>query len=133
MGAVRSAFALLCFALLCGLAASSVAKSETETELTKKEGEAAGNKLLVEQALESREVRGASNNCNKLTGKEKQECLKDRKKGKKKTFKRKRIMKRKGNCKKGEKYDKIKKDCVKRKRNKSSKKTRTGVRSEKCK
>merc|ERR1712055_26025 len=90
----RSAFALLCFALLCGLAASSVGQSETETELTKKEGEAAGNKLLVEQAFESREVRGASNNCKKLTGKEKQECLKDRKKGKKKNLKRKRIMKR---------------------------------------
>ena len=55
-----SAFALLCFALLCGLAASSVVQPETETELTKKEGEPAGNKLLVEQALESREVRGAS-------------------------------------------------------------------------
>merc|ERR1712210_249804 len=56
--AVRSAFALLCFALLCGLVASSAAvQSETETEL--KEGEAAGNQVLVEQALESRIVRGS--------------------------------------------------------------------------
>merc|ERR1712203_1251416 len=51
--------ALLCFALLCGLAASSAAvQSETETEL--KEGEAAGNQVLVEQALESRVVRGSN-------------------------------------------------------------------------
>merc|ERR1711944_101986 len=104
--AVRSAFALLCFALLCGLAASSVGQSETETELTKREGEAAGNKLLVEQALESREVRGAGRdkgkNCKKLTGNKKQECLKDRRKVKKRNLKRKRIMKRKGkgNCNK---------------------------------
>merc|ERR1711934_962735 len=40
-----------------GLAASSVGQSETETEL--KEGEAAGNQVLVEQALESRVARGA--------------------------------------------------------------------------
>merc|ERR1739842_96880 len=56
--AVRSAFALLCFALLCGLAASSAVQSKTETEL--KEGEAAGNQVLVEQALESRVVRGSN-------------------------------------------------------------------------
>merc|ERR1712212_1132682 len=55
--AVRSAFALLCFALLCGLAASSAVQSKTETEL--KEGEAAGNQVLVGQALESRVVRGS--------------------------------------------------------------------------
>merc|ERR1711936_375747 len=55
--AVRSAFALLCFALLCGLTASSAVQSKTETEL--KEGEAAGNQVLVEQALESRVVRGS--------------------------------------------------------------------------
>merc|ERR1712228_854128 len=62
--AVRSAFALLCFALLCGLAVSSVVQSETETELTKKEDEAAGNEVLVEQAVESRLVRGAGKkNC----------------------------------------------------------------------
>merc|ERR1712109_11621 len=54
--AVRSAFALLCFALLCGLAASSI-QSETETDLTK-EGEAAGHEVLVEQAVESRVARG---------------------------------------------------------------------------
>merc|ERR1712018_765252 len=80
--AVRSAFALLCFALLCGLAASSVGQSETETELTKREGEAAGNKLLVEQALESREVRGAKkkNECEKLTGKKKKGARKRKEK-----------------------------------------------------
>merc|ERR1711884_758194 len=55
--AVRSAFALLCFALLCGLAASSI-QSETETDLTK-EGEAAGDEVLVEQAVESRAARGS--------------------------------------------------------------------------
>merc|ERR1712179_421228 len=81
--AVRSAFALLCFALLCGLAASSVGKSETETKLTKKEGEAAGNKLLVEQALESREVRGArgakEDPCRNLKGKKKRRCEKEQK------------------------------------------------------
>merc|ERR1711997_393754 len=58
--AVRSAFALLCFALLCGLAASSVVQTETETELTKTEGEAAGNQVLVAGALESRVARGST-------------------------------------------------------------------------
>merc|ERR1711971_557229 len=58
--AVRSAFALLCFALLCGLAASSGFQSETETELrTKNEGEAAGNQVLVADAVESRVARGS--------------------------------------------------------------------------
>merc|ERR1712105_278249 len=57
--AVRSAFALLCFALLCGLAASSGFQSETETELTKNEGEVAGTQVLVEEALESRVARGS--------------------------------------------------------------------------
>merc|ERR1711874_962138 len=57
--AVRSAFALLCFALLCGLAASSVVQTETETELTKTEGEAAGDQVLVAEALESRVARGS--------------------------------------------------------------------------
>merc|ERR1712037_986533 len=73
--AVRSAFALLCFALLCGLAASSVVQSETETEL--KEGEAAGNQVLVEQALESRVARGArpGKRCRKLKGRNKKKCL----------------------------------------------------------
>merc|ERR1712210_135999 len=66
--AVRSAFALLCFALICGLAASSVGQSETETEL--KEGEAAGNKVLVEQALESRVSKGAR----ERRGKKKEAC-----------------------------------------------------------
>merc|ERR1712010_433818 len=69
--AVRSAFALLCFALLCGL----VASSKTETEL--KEGEAAGNQVLVEQALESRVARGTrpGKRCRKLKGRNKKKCL----------------------------------------------------------
>jgi len=62
--AVRSAFALFCFALLCGLAASSI-QSETETDLTK-EGEAAGDEVLVEQAVESRAARGADKKLNKM-------------------------------------------------------------------
>merc|ERR1712066_700404 len=49
--------ALFCFALLCGLAASSI-QSETETDLTK-EGEAAGDEVLVEQPVQSRAARGA--------------------------------------------------------------------------
>merc|ERR1711971_1440680 len=55
--------ALLCFALLCGLAAASSGKlqSETETELTKNQGEAAGNQILVEEAVGSRVVRGSKN------------------------------------------------------------------------
>merc|ERR1712001_770655 len=85
--AVRSAFALLCFALLCGLAVSSVVQSETETELTKKEGEAAGNEVLVEQAVESRVVRGTGkksckNNRNPKKCCEKQKLGWDRKKEK---------------------------------------------------
>merc|ERR1739840_69890 len=60
--AVRSAFALLCFALLCGLAAASSGfQSKTETELTKNEGEAAGNQVLVAEAVESRVARGSNN------------------------------------------------------------------------
>merc|ERR1712029_804086 len=71
--AVRSAFALLCFALLCGLAASSVVQSETETELTKTEGEAAGNQVLVAEALESRVARGSKG----LKRKKNNACKKD--------------------------------------------------------
>merc|ERR1712066_269918 len=62
--AVRSAFAPFCFALLCGLAASSI-QSETETDLTK-EGEVAGDEVLVEQAVESRAARGADKKTNKM-------------------------------------------------------------------
>merc|ERR1711971_479886 len=70
--AVRSAFALLCFALLCGLAASSGFQSETETELrTKNEGEAAGNQVLVADAVESRVARGSKK------GGEKNACKED--------------------------------------------------------
>merc|ERR1712025_624570 len=135
--AVRSAFALLCFALLCGLAASSVGQSETETELTKREGEAAGNKLLVEQALESREVRGAKkkNECENLTGGRRRRCQKKEKrrnrngnrKKPKKSLKKKRTNKRKEIvCPKGKTLNKTGKKCVqigKRKRNRSGKKT----------
>merc|ERR1711988_1504248 len=72
--AVRSAFALLCFALLCGLAASSI-QSETETDLTK-EGEAAGDEVLVEQAVESRAARGTEKKRFKML---REKCRKNRK------------------------------------------------------
>jgi len=125
-----SAFALLCFALLCGLAASSVGKSETETELTKKEGEAAGNKLLVEQALESREVRGTKGRCEKFTGKRRINCEKKRRRSRKqknrKSLKSKKISQRNQDCPKGKTLNKTGKKCVrqrKRKGNRSGKKT----------
>merc|ERR1711981_538256 len=82
--AVRSAFALLCFALLCGLAASSVVQSETETEL--KEGEAAGNQVLVEQALESRVVRGTKKERQRNACKDKPNLKRCRKTRKTKTI-----------------------------------------------
>merc|ERR1712018_729995 len=124
--AVRSAFALLCFALLCGLAASSVGQFETETELTKREGEAAGNNLLVEQALESREVRGAraGGRCRNMNGKRKEKCLlklkkrhnrKGRKEGKKKCPKGQKLNNKK-KCKNGQKK------CPRRKNDRSDKK-----------
>merc|ERR1712115_374836 len=72
--AVRSAFALFCFALLCGLAASSI-QSETETDLTK-EGAATGDEVLVEQAVESRAARGADK---KTINKLREKCRKNRK------------------------------------------------------
>merc|ERR1712172_25574 len=76
--AVRSAFALLCFALLCGLAASSGFQSETETELTKNKGEAAGNQILVAEAVESSVARGSKRKGKKNACKEdpkSKECL----------------------------------------------------------
>merc|ERR1712107_964555 len=111
--AVRSASALFCFALLCGLAASSI-QSETETDLTK-EGEAAGDEVLVEQAVESRAARGAEKK-NKITllrekckerGGEGNACkiLKERTRGRKNSRKAKKSKsqrpKRKGQKKKG--------------------------------
>merc|ERR1711962_834324 len=72
--AVLSAFALFCFALLCGLAASSI-QSETETDLTK-EGEAAGDEVLVEQVVESRTARGTEKKKIKML---KEKCNKNRK------------------------------------------------------
>merc|ERR1712018_719382 len=126
--AVRSAFALLCFALLCGLAASSVGQSETETELTKREGEAAGNNLLVEQALESRDVRGAraknEDPCRHLNGKKKRKCkkVKRRREGRKgRTGGRKK-------CPKGKKLNN-KNNCVpnsRRSRKQTGKKCKNG-------
>jgi len=94
--AVRSAFALLCFALLCGLAASSI-QSETETDLTK-EGEAAGDEVLVEQAVESRAARGAEKKkfkmlkekCNKNPKGDACDRLKERRRGRKNSGKAKK-------------------------------------------
>merc|ERR1712062_295871 len=94
--AVRSAFALLCFALLCGLAASSI-QSETETDLTK-EGEAAGHEVLVEQAVESRAARGAEKKkfkmlkekCNKNPKGDACDRLKERRRGRKNSGKAKK-------------------------------------------
>merc|ERR1712013_887225 len=119
--AVRSAFALFCFALLCGLAASSI-QSETETDLTK-EGEAAGDEVLAEQAVESRVARGVegrrkmlekkcANNpnrkaCERLT--ERRQGRKISRNGKKN---KKQIAKRKGKKKGGEKKEE-RKECEK--------------------
>merc|ERR1712060_29084 len=89
--AVRSAFALFCFALLCGLAASSI-QSETEIDLTK-EGEATGDEVLVEQAVESRAARGADK---KTINKLREKCRKKQKgKGFKKLKKKKKKKKKK--------------------------------------
>merc|ERR1739842_384 len=117
--AVRSAFALLCFALLCGLAASSVVQSETETEL--KEDEAAGNKILVEQALESRVARGIngqrkackndpkSEKCKKLKKRNNRKGRKSDKRNKNKTGKSKNKNKPKDKAKgKGKRKNKAK-------------------------
>jgi len=112
--AVRSAFALLCFALLCGLAASSVGQSETETEL--KEGEVAGNQVLVEQALESRVVRGTRKEnvpprCRGL--KNKKEIRKCRKAMRNRTSRQKKGDANPKACKKGKILDKKTKSCIK--------------------
>jgi len=119
--AVRSAFALLCFALLCGLAASSI-QSETETDLTK-EGEAAGHEVLVEQAVESRVARGAKDRramlkkkcANKPKGKA---CKRLNKKTRKDRKKSKRGKKgRRGNNGNGRRNKKGKKGAKKKARN----------------
>merc|ERR1711863_87934 len=123
--AVRSAFALLCFALLCGLAVSSVVQPETETELTKKEGKVAGNEVLVEQAVESRVVRGAgkrnckSRKCKKCRkqGGTWAECLK----GSKRTIKQE--PKNRAACiAEGRKWDKDRQKCKDAKTGRSNKK-----------
>merc|ERR1711953_853647 len=100
--AVRSAFALLCFALLCGLAASSAVQSETETEL--KEGEAAGNQLLVEQALESRVVRGSKQReISKACKKNPKRCKKQKNRRRNNQMRRKPAQHKKNPCKKNPK------------------------------
>jgi len=115
--AVRSAFALLCFALLCGLAVSSVVQSETETELTKKEDEAAGNEVLVEQAVESRVVRGTGKKNCKKNPKECKKCGrtwaegKCRKPSKRTNNQETRNKKRKACKAKGGKWDKDTQKC----------------------
>merc|ERR1711953_347207 len=122
--AVRSAFALLCFALLCGLAVSSVVQSETETELTKKEDEAAGNEVLVEQAVESRVVRGTGQrNCQK-NPKECKKCRGTWAEGKcRKPSKRTNNQeKRKACIDEGRKWDKDNQKCKDAKTGRSSKK-----------
>jgi len=122
--AVRSAFALLCFALLCGLAASSVVQSETETEL--KEGEVAGNQVLVEQALESRVVRGLGGRCRQWKDKKDQKkyrrCLKAMRNRKSKQKKGDTNPRDERRCrkKKGKTWDEETKSCIK-KRSRSSK------------
>merc|ERR1712013_870492 len=130
--AVRSAFALFCFALLCGLAASSI-QSETETDLTK-EGEAAGDEVLVEQAVESRAARGADKkNKIKLLGEKCEEnpegnackILKERRKGKK-VNRRNGGQKKKGRKpkKNGEKKGKKNNGRKRKNRNKNKKKSK---------
>merc|ERR1712083_52878 len=124
MGAVRSAFALLCFSLLCGLAVSSVVQPETETELTKKEGKAAGNEVLVEQAVESRAVRGTGKrNCQK-NQKQCKKCRGTCAEGKcRQPSKRTNNQeKRKACIDKGRKWDKDNQKCKDTKTGRSSKK-----------
>merc|ERR1712203_486639 len=126
--AVRSAFALLCFALLCGLAASSI-QSETETDLTK-EGEAAGHEVLVERAVESRVARGVQGRrkmlekkcANKPKGKACERLNKKTRKDKKKSKRGKKG--RRGNARNGiGKNKKGKKGAKKKARNGNTKGT----------
>merc|ERR1712130_187557 len=93
-------------------------------------GEAAGNKLLVEQALESREVRGTKSRCEKFTGKKRINCEKKRRRSRKqknrKSLKSKKTSQRNQDCPKGKTLNKTGKKCVrqgKRKGNRSGKKT----------
>jgi len=144
--AVRSALALFCFALLCGLAASSI-QSETETDLTK-EGEAAGDEVLVEQAVESRAARGAEKKSFKML---KEKCkenrkgeackrLKEKRKGRKNSRKAKKSKKqrpkRKGQKKRGRSAkkrggEKGKKDKGKKGKNKNKNKKKSKNRANK--
>jgi len=138
--AVRSAFALLCFALLCGLAASSAVQSKTETEL--KEGEAAGNQVLVEQAVESREARGVRarkkrEKCKK--GKEwNKENKRCQKKNNRRTEKRGRAKKNKKitekQCeKRGGEWNKKAKECESRKKGRGKKERKLARNAKDCK
>merc|ERR1712115_468012 len=96
-------------ALLCGLAASSI-QSETETDLTK-EGEAAGDEVLVEQAVESRAARGAEKKnrikmlrekCRENPKRKACETLKEKRRGRKNSSNTKKKNKRqKGKTRKG--------------------------------
>merc|ERR1711962_1504537 len=139
--AVRSAFALFCFALLCGLAASSI-QSETETDLTK-EGEATGDEVLVEQAVESRAARGADKKtinklrekcrknrkgkaCKRLT-----EKRKDRKNSRNAKKSKRQKPKRKGQKKKGRSGEKGKKNKGKKGKNKNKNKNKSKNRANK--
>merc|ERR1712107_276082 len=114
--AVRSASALFCFALLCGLAASSI-QSETETDLTK-EGEAAGDEVLVEQAVESRAARGADKKTIKML---REKCRENRKGNACK-----RLAEKRKDRKNSSKAGKNKKQKAKRKGKKASKKNGGG-------
>jgi len=142
--AVRSAFALLCFALLCGLAASSAVQSKTETEL--KEGEAAGNQVLVEQAVESREARGVRGA--RGTRKKREKCKKGRewnkenkrcqKKNNRRTEKRGRAKKNKKitekQCeKRGGEWNKKAKECESRKKGRGKKERKLARNAKDCK
>jgi len=124
--AVRSAFALFCFALLCGLAASSI-QSETETDLTK-EGEAAGDEVLVEQAVESRAARGAEKKnrikmlrekCRENPKRKACETLKEKRRGRKNSSNTKKNKKQKAK-RKNKKADK--KNGGKKKKGRNAKK-----------
>merc|ERR1712210_123163 len=119
--AVRSALALLCFALLCGLAASSSAvQSKTETEL--KEGEAAGNQVLVEEALESRVVRGSKQReISKACKKNPKRCKKQKNRRRNNQMRGKPAQRKKNPCKKNPKSNACKeqKEREKQKRGKA--------------
>merc|ERR1712130_827207 len=83
-------------------------------------GEAAGNKLLVEQALESREVRGTKSRCEKFTGKKRINCEKKRRRSRKqknrKSLKSKKTSQRNQDCPKGKTLNKTGKKCARQRK-----------------